>query len=136
MYADHTPTDDFASSGSATVRTITDTRGYRSTRQWAVVAAVLAADSAELLPVGVVVAGDLDLATDQMCARLPLPPVRVDAWYLVAIPATVEPGNGRLISESRAVWVNRVDASGARWHATEWEPAEGYLAQLDPRRIC
>ncbi|MFI5783292.1 hypothetical protein [Nocardia sp. NPDC051570] len=99
-------------------------------------AAVLDSDRVGLLPAGIVVAPELDMAAEQVCAHLPVPEAQAGACYLVATPAVIEPdtATGRLVTDSRYTWVNRVSREGADWTLSEWVPAEGRLRLLDPAR--
>ncbi|WP_067565611.1 hypothetical protein [Nocardia acidivorans] len=105
-------------------------------RQWTVVAVVLDADRVGLLPIGMVMAADLDLAAAQVRDRLPAPDGRPGAHYLVASPCTLEVDMrvGRVITVPQLTWVNRMHWGEDVWNATEWVPAEGGLRLLDPQR--
>ncbi|MFE6859349.1 hypothetical protein [Nocardia sp. NPDC057668] len=100
-------------------------------RQWAVVAVVLHAGAVALLPIGVVMAADLALAADQVCARLPAPTAVVGTPYLVASPCTPEVRAGDVAGARLLSWVNRPHWCGS-WTSTEWVPASGGLRVLDP----
>ncbi|MRH89267.1 hypothetical protein GFY24_17735 [Nocardia sp. SYP-A9097] len=104
-------------------------------RQWTVVAVVVTADRVGLLPIGMVMAADLDLAAGQVRKRLPAPDGIPGACYLVASPCTLEVDMraGRVVTVPQLTWVNRMNWGENAWIATEWVPAEGGLRMLDPQ---
>lgn len=105
-------------------------------RQWTVVAVVVDANRVGLLPIGMVMAGDLNLAADQVCDRLPAPDGTPGARYLVASPCTLEVDShiGRVVTVPQLTWVNHMRWFADAWVATDWLPAEGGLRMLDPDR--
>ncbi|WP_327144346.1 hypothetical protein [Nocardia sp. NBC_01327] len=112
-----------------------DAVGGDAFRQWTVVAVVVNADRVGLLPIGMVMAADLELAADQVCHRLPAPDGS-GARYLVASPCTLEVDlrMGRVITVPQLTWVNRMQWRDDAWSLNEWVPAEGGLRMLDPQR--
>ncbi|MEV0511334.1 hypothetical protein AB0I30_27930 [Nocardia tengchongensis] len=105
-------------------------------RQWTVVAAVLGGDRVGLLPAGVVVAQDLDMAAEQMCAQLSASEMQSGPCYLLATPAAIELDmpHGRLVTASRLTWVSRVHHEDGGWTPGEWVPSDGWLHRLDATR--
>ncbi|MFB8007735.1 hypothetical protein [Nocardia sp. NPDC056000] len=105
-------------------------------RQWTVVAVIVEADRVGLLPIGMVMAADLELAAGQVCDRLPAPGGIPGARYLVASPCTLEVDMraGRVVTVPQLTWVNRMNWDENAWAGTEWVPAEGGLRILDPER--
>lgn len=103
-------------------------------RQWTVVAAIVHTDHVGVLPVGVVVARDLDMAAEQVCAHLAPLDAADGTCFLVATPATMgmEAATGRLVVNSRFAWVNQVQYDGVDVTLSEWVPAAGRLALPDP----
>ncbi|MGV9412441.1 hypothetical protein ACWDOP_21235 [Nocardia sp. NPDC003693] len=100
-------------------------------QQWTVVAVVLHAGVVAPVPIGVVVAADLALAADQVCARLPAPRALAGTPYLVASPCAPEVRVGDVGGARSLSWVNRPQWCGG-WSSTEWVPAVGGLRVLDP----
>ncbi|WP_297615111.1 hypothetical protein [Nocardia sp.] len=105
-------------------------------RQWTVVAVIVNADRVGLLPIGMVMAADLELAAGQVCGRLPAPDSAIGVRYLVASPCTLEVDLrlGRVVTVPQLTWVNRMHWRGDAWALNEWVPAEGGLRMLDPQR--
>ncbi|MFF2557434.1 hypothetical protein ACFVUS_40990 [Nocardia sp. NPDC058058] len=105
-------------------------------REWTVVAVHLDAGQVGLLPIGVVIAADLDLAAGQVCDRVPAPGPVTGAHYLVASSCALEVDQllGRIVTVPQASWVNRMHWAGEAWVPGEWLPAVGGLGMLDPRR--
>lgn len=113
-----------------------DAIGGDAFRQWTVVAVVVDADRVGLLPIGMVMAADLELAADQVCERLPAPDGGAGARYLVASPCTLEVDLRmcRVVTVPQLTWVNRMHWCDDAWALDEWVPAEGGLRMLDPQR--
>ncbi|WP_330182771.1 hypothetical protein OHB26_03370 [Nocardia sp. NBC_01503] len=129
-------TADSAAHGSSLARLNSDdTDGDDDCRQWTVVAVVVDAGRVGLVPIGMVMAADLDLAADQVCDRLPAPDGIPGARYLVASPCTLEVDMrvGRVVTVPQLTWVNRMKWGEDVWVGTEWVPAEGGLRMLDPQ---
>ncbi|WP_067565624.1 hypothetical protein [Nocardia acidivorans] len=105
-------------------------------RQWTVVAVAVEADRVGLLPIGTVVAADLELAAGQLCDRVPEPDSVTGAPYLVASSSVLEMDRdaGRAVPVPQASWVNRVQWAGNGWSPGRWVPAAGGLGRLEPRR--
>lgn len=128
-------TVDYAAHGSSLARLNSDDAND-DCRQWTVVAVVVEAGRVGLVPIGMVMAADLDLAADQVCDRLPPPGGIPGARYLVASPCTLEVDTrvGRVVTVPQLTWVNRMKWGEDVWVGTEWVPAEGGLRMLDPER--
>ncbi|NNH72233.1 hypothetical protein HLB23_20620 [Nocardia uniformis] len=103
---------------------------------WTVIAVVVDSNMVGLLPAGLAVAADLDMAAEQVCNHLPAHSQAVGLCYLVATPSTLEqdPSSGHLITVPRLTWVNRVWQDRGGWVLGEWVPAPSGLRGFDPAR--
>lgn len=103
---------------------------------WTVMAVVVDANAVGLLPAGLAVAADLDMAAEQVCNHLPTHIQAVGTCYLVATPSTLEqdPRSGHLTTVPRLTWVNQVRQETNGWALSEWVPAPGGLRGFDPGR--